>query len=421
MAAGEHLTILDYWRVVRRAKWLILVAALVSAVVAFAVANLQPRVYRAVATMLPGRQGGTQSLSMALGGLMGGGEGGASGLPALGLAMSGAVTSQDIFLAILKSRTLKEAAFADLEKTWGADLRSKIVGISPGTSSQEKAVISLTVDALDPGLAAAAANLYFQRLEIKLDQFQDQGVRRQEAFYSLQMERAGKELQKAEEEVLRFQAQHRFLGSDGTQQKGGSAEVVGGLRSTIMQLEMQREIMRMQLTEQHPDMRRMDKQIEELKKQYSQNLFGTAMDLPAIGATGGARGLRTKEFFVPTAKMTDVQFAFLKVFRNLQIQQAYYTAALQGLAQSKYGEGGNFPRGELLDPAVPNASPVAPRVLYIVAAAAAGGLALGIVLAFLREYLLRVRQEEASRQITRAAAVTRSAEFPSERPAGVRA
>jgi hypothetical protein len=71
---------------------------------------------------------------------------------------------------------------------------------------------------------------------------------------------------------------------------------------------------------------------------------------------------------------------------------------------------------------VPNASPVAPRIFYIVGAAAAGGMALGIALAFVREYLGRLKQQEAAqRQVARAGTVGRSPEFTAERPAGVRA
>ena len=116
------------------------------------------------------------------------------------------------------------------------------------------------------------------------------------------------------------------------------------------------------------------------------------MDLPPESPT--AKEAR-KEFFVPAAKMTPVQFAFLKVYRSLKIQEAFYTAALHGLQQIKYEEGLLFtPQVEVLDPAVPSSAPLRPNVLFIVAAAAVSALIAGVFLSFILEYLSRIREQE---------------------------
>src|SRR5205085_4783914 len=110
---------------------------------------------------------------------------------------------------------------------------------------------------------------------------------------------------------------------------------------------------------------------------YSKNLFGSPMDLPA---ESGGKGQR-KEFFVPTAKMTPIQLGFMKLFRNVRIQEAFYGAALQGLQQIKYNDGQPSSRVEKLDPAVVSGSPVRPNVRTLVYAAVGSALLAGLMLA----------------------------------------
>ena len=98
-----------------------------------------------------------------------------------------------------------------------------------------------------------------------------------------------------------------------------------------------------------------------------------------------------------TEKMTPVQFAYMKLYRNLKIQEAFYTGALQGLEQMKYSDGGPGARVDMLDPALIPGSPSRPNVRSVVQAAAAAGLLVGILGAFALEYFRRLRQEDRRR------------------------
>ena len=175
-----------------------------------------------------------------------------------------------------------------------------------------------------------------------------------------------------------------MAGVDPTAKAG--AETGGTLRGVIMALEMQREVMRMRYTDQHPQMREIEKQITELKKQYSKNLFGQAMDLPP--ESPNAKGPR-KEFFVSVERMTPTQFAYLKLFRNLKIQEAFYTGALQGLENMRYATESVKPQGiEMLDPALVPSSHIKPNVKFIMLAAGVLALVAGIMGALVREYVV---------------------------------
>jgi uncharacterized protein involved in exopolysaccharide biosynthesis len=390
----EQPTILDYWRVVWNAKIWIVLLTIVAAGGGYAFARMQPKIYTARATILTPKDSAPQGLSGSLGALLGGGgrDGGGGGLNIASLTAGPSMSPNlDMFMALLKSRTLRLEVVAEARKTLGPDVGAKIVGVTP--DAREKGVIALTVEATDPRVAADIANSYFTALDRMVERYADQSTQRQKVFYGDQLQRAAREVTAAEEALVKFQNQNHIIPLDANTKQ--AIDTTAGLRGTILGLEMQREVMRMKMTEQHPQMREIDKQIEALKRQYSKNLFGAPMDLPSADA-GAGRGTR-KEFFVPTEKMTPVQFAYMKLYRNLKIQEAFYTGALQGLEQMKYSDGGPGARVDMLDPALIPGAPSRPNVMSVVQAAAAAGLLVGALGAFALEYLRRLRQEDRRR------------------------
>jgi uncharacterized protein involved in exopolysaccharide biosynthesis len=389
------VNILDYYRLAWRSRAMILGITAIAVIVALVGVTLQKKVYAARATVLAPKETSSHGLSASLGALLGAGGGGERGGGITALLASGPsiATNTDMFAAILRSRTLRQEVVAELAKTHGPDVGTKILGAD--VNLNQKGVIGLDVESTDPQVAADTANLYFQTLDRVLERLAEQTTKRQQAFYADQLQRAAREMAFAEEAVLKFQTENHVVSLDsggrGDSSSARSAvDASAGLRGSIMAAELQREVLRMRLTDQHPQMRELDKQIAELKKQYSKNLFGAPMDLPGEGPSGQRR----KEFFVSTEKMTPVQFAYLKLYRNLKIQEAFYTGALQGLEQFKYNDGTHQVRVEPLDPAVPTPIATRPRRLFTVLAAAVAGLLTAICLVYVVEYVRRLLAEE---------------------------
>jgi uncharacterized protein involved in exopolysaccharide biosynthesis len=387
---------LDYARVVWRSRWWLLGVTLLSFASAALVARFQPPVYRATATVLAPRESSGQSLSSSIGSLLFGGgskEGGREfSFPGVSINVPSVAGTLDVFVAQLRSRTLRASVLADFEKRHGLTVNAKILTVE--TSTKEKGVVALTVEATEAKLAADFANAYFEHLDRILQTQAHDNARRQERFYVGQLERAAREIDLAEDELLRYQTANRMLVTVDPAAKG-MAEGAGSLRGAIMGLEMQREVLRMRYTEQHPQMREVEKQIAELKRQYSRNLFGSAMDLPP--ESPNAKGPR-KEFFVSAEKMTPVQLGYLKLLRKLKIQEAFYTGALQSLQQIRYAEDSARPPGvEPLDPAVPPGNSVRPNVFLILAVGLAIGLIVAVCIVLLREAVMQALSAEKIR------------------------
>jgi uncharacterized protein involved in exopolysaccharide biosynthesis len=382
------LSLWEYLRVIWRAKYMILALVLVTSGAAWVIGARQPRAYVAVSTILAPRDAASQGMSSAFSALLGGGRdgGGGGGLsfPGLSVNVPGIATNIEVYNTILMSRSMREEVVSGFARTHGSDVGRRILSV--GTShAKERTYLSVIVYATEAQLAADVANAYFDYLDRRLQRAAELQAKRQEVFYRAQLERAAREVDVAEDELLKFQQQNRMLANVDPSAKAG-AEAGGSLRGAIMALEMQREVLRMRYTDQHPQMREIEKQIAEMKKQYSKNLFGQAMDLPPEGPGGKSR----KEYFVPVERMTPVQFAYLKLLRNLKIQEAFYTGALQGLEQMRYASEAGRPQGiEMLDPAIVPSTHVRPNIGFIVLAAAVSALVAGCVLALVREYVVQ--------------------------------
>jgi uncharacterized protein involved in exopolysaccharide biosynthesis len=383
----ERLSIVDYARVIWRARYVIAGMVATACIIAVIVGSFQPRLYAATSTILAPRDNKSGGMSGALSSLLGTAsrDGGGISFPGFQVAMPGLASDLDIFTTLLMSRTMREEVMAEFAKQRGPEAVAKIRQV--GTSStKDKTTLSVIVQATDAQLAADVANAYFEFLDRRLQRAAETQGKRQEVFYRAQLERAAREVDQAEEALVKFQQQNRLVPQIDPNAKA-NAESGANLRGQIMSLELQRELFRMRYTEQHPQMREVEKQISELKKQYSQNLFGQAMDLPP----DSPGGKRRKEYFVSTERMTPTQFAYLKLFRNLKIQEAFYTGALQGLENMRYATEAGRPQGiEMLDPAVVPTTPISPNLRLIIFAAAVGTLVVGVVGALVRETLVQM-------------------------------
>jgi len=391
----ESLTILDYWRVAWRARWGIVSLTVVSAAVSLVVGWTMPKVYtaRITAFFIPGTAAGASTMAGGAG-AGGAGEGLMSLLARVGGGSPGGAEISGRGLppidVLLKSRTVKEQLLAEFARKKGRNIESKVVSIAP--DMKEKGVIALTVEATEAAVAADLANHVPDFMSGLLEDMSREAAHHQETVYQAQLKRAAKELDGAERQLLAFQSENRVLVSMAAKD---AVETGANLRGNIMALELQREVMLTRFTREHPQVRELDSQIAELKRQYSKNLYGDAMELP--GETAGGRGNR-REFFVAASKLSPIQFAFLKQYRTFKFHEAFYTAAMEGFTRLQY-EGMTFGTFRVLDSAVVPGAPSRPNVPFIVAAASIGGLIAGLVLAFFADYVARVRAVERRRRL----------------------
>ena len=164
----EEINLLDYWRIIWKRRWLIGRLCVVSVLTAMVLSVLMPKIYASSTTFwlpaLDSKEGG------GLGGLLAAaGGGGAAQSP--GISLPGApATPTDVFMSMLKSRIMADEVIRqfDLQTVYEAktmqDGRKALEGNTKIAVSKEK-VITITVEAELPQLAADIANFYVTHLD----------------------------------------------------------------------------------------------------------------------------------------------------------------------------------------------------------------------------------------------------------------
>jgi len=386
----DEINLLDYWRVLKKRGWMIIGLVFVSVFTAgFYSYFVMTKIFESKASILGPRESG------------GGGAGLAAALAAsgagqfLGGLMPGGGSSQAVFLAILKSRTMAQDLVErfNLKEYYKAKhTEAAINGVQGATdiSVSKEGVISVKVEDKDPKLAAEIANAYVTNLDRLFAKFGTTDASRQRAFIVDRLEKTEKDLRQAEETLRRFQERNKTIAMEG--QARVAIDAAAQLKGQIVAAEVQLEAMRVFATENNPQVQQQRRQIEEMKRQLAQMQYGQGLLLPSEKRTPGEQ---RQEFQVPFAKVPELGMELIRLMREVKVQETVFTLLTQQFEQAKIAEARDTPVVQILDKAVPAERKSKPKTTLNMAIAGALSLFMGIFLAFFLEYVERVRKREA--------------------------
>ena len=394
MYDNDELNLLDYCRVIWKRRGLIAALCIGSVLISAVYSLWMPKMYRATVTIMPPKQIGVgvgSRLSVSGGGGTGGGLLGSTGLLSSFFSVSN--PTEDYYKALLTSRVMREEVLEHFKKKLGPRVDS-IIGKMSLPKAKKAATISLTVEVGDPKLAAEVANYYFENLASMLARRAKTKAELERQYYLRHLDQARQDLKGAQDLLIDFQEEHRIMLDPATRRAIAAQAVNAG---SVMALEMERNIKRMYLTDQHPEMIALNRRIYESKKLVSHQLYGDPQPLPPESPGAPPR----QEFFVAKTKMTPLQFKLMDVYRELTFRQAVENSIHQNIESLKYGI--DNPASiyiDWLDRAIPPGGPFRPITSYNIAAAGVGSLIIGILLALFLEYIERIRVLEQRRQQT---------------------
>jgi len=386
----DEVNLLDYWRVLRKRGWMILGLTFISVFVAgFYTYFMMTKIYESKATILSPKESG------------GGGAGLAAALAAsgagqfLGGILPPTGSNRDIFIAILKSRTLAQDLVDrfNLKEYYQAKFTNDAIkGLQGATDIRvsKEGVISVTVVDKDPKLAADIANAYPTTLDRLFAKFGTTDASRQRAFITDRLEKTEKALRQAEEALRRFQENNKAIVVQ--EQAKSAVEEAARVKGAIVAGEAQLEFLRTYATENNPQVLAQRRQLEEMKRQLAQMQYGLGMELPSESRNPGQP---RKEFHVPFAKMPEVGMEYIRLVRDVKVQETVHNLLMSQFEQAKINEARDMPTVQLLDKAVPAERKSGPKTVLNMAIAGTLSLFVGIVLAFFLEYIARMRKQEA--------------------------
>lgn len=369
----EEINLLELLRVVTRNLPLILkvtsVAIILSVVFSLALKN----VYTAKATLLPPQKesaGGAAALLASMGGGLAGLAGGFGG-------------SADLYLGILKSRTVSDAVIKRLDlhtelKTKNADeTRKKLERIVKFQAGKD-GIITITADYKDPAKAAMLANTFVDELQKKSLQLNLTKASTERSFLEKRLIVVKQDLKTAEDEMKSFQEKNKTIKADS--QAAAAIEGIARLRAEIATKEVQLAALRNSMTDESAEVRTLLAGIAKLKGQLNA-MSGSGVSGGVIPSVGSAPGIGVE---------------YVRRLRELKTQEALFEQLTKQFELAKINEARDSSSLQVLDEAVVPLKKSKPARSIIVILSAVTAFFCSVFFVFIKEYLAKLSPEDSA-------------------------
>lgn len=372
----EEISLLDIAIVLAKHKKLILGLPLLAAVITAGITLLMPNWYTATVKLLPPQQ--SQSNAVAILGQLGALSGGAASL------VPGLKNPSDIFVAMLKSRTVADAIIERFklkelyDQKYLQDTRkalSKNVDITAG----REGVITLEVDDTNPQRAADMANAYVEELEKLTRRLAVGEAGQRRLFFEQQLKQAKDDLTLAETELTKFQVEKKVLNPQG--QASLTIAAAAGLQAQIAAKEVQITALKSFATQDNPDLFRAREELAGLRTQ-----------LAKVGRGGSSD---PGDVLLSIGKAPEQGAEYLRRFRDMKYYETLFELLAKQYEIAKIDEAKEATLIQVLDKAIEPERKSKPKRWLIVLLT---GLVIGILavlFAFAREATEKAKGDPA--------------------------
>ena len=370
----DEINLLELLRVVVRRRVFIVKVTVGVALMAVIYSLTLPNIYTATARLLPPQKDGGGGAAAAILGQLGGLGGMAAGLGG----------STDLYMGILKSRSVADAVIQKLDltkelKTTNKDaLRSFLGGTVKFQAGAKDGIITVAADHKDPKRAAQLANTFIDELQRKSLELNLTKASTERCFLDKRLIVVKDDLKKAEEAMKLFQIKNKTIRAD--IQAEASIKAVALLQAEIVTKEVQLAALRNSMTDEAPEVRTVLAAISRLKGQVAtmSGSSGKGTVLPGVGST------------------PDIGVEYVRLLRELKLQEALFEQLSKQYELAKLNEARDSSSIQVLDEAVAPVTKSKPKRSLIVILATITALFCSIFLIFIQEYFSKMTPEDAA-------------------------
>ena len=371
------IDVLDLTVLLLRRKRLILAVTLGCTMVSGLVTLLLPNYYTASTRILPPQQAQSAS-SMILSQLSSVGAGPLAALSAGGLGLK---KPTDIYLGILKSRTVEDNLIAkfDLQRVYKEkflSLTRKQLEKATEIETEKEGLISISVEDKDPKRAAAMAMAYVSQLRELTQHLAVTEASQRRLFFEEQMRQAKDSLSTAETALKESEQKTGMIQLEG--QAKAMIESVGTLRAQIAAKEVELQAMSSFATDQNPQKVIAQQELNGLRAQYAklvkQGGFSEGDPLIAMGN-------------VPA-----VGLEYVRRLRDVKYNETIFELLAKQFEAAKIDEAREAALIQVVDTAVEPDRKSSPKRAIIVGVSTAVALFLIVLFCFLDESLRHLQQ-----------------------------
>jgi uncharacterized protein involved in exopolysaccharide biosynthesis len=333
----------------KRRKIILIVLVTVS-IHAVGISLIMPKWFRAYTTILPPvSEEGTLGISTLL-----------ENLPLAGLGIGNVTEETDLFLAILDSRSIMEAAARkfDLTKRYKKkNMEETVKALRKHVSAEidDEGTITLLAEARAPWLASREEQDEARKLARDMTNYFIQELDR--VNRNLKSEKAGnlrkfiekryfqnlEDLKKAEEELKEFQQKYGIISL--LEQVRATVTTAAELKAQIMAKEIEARALARYVGKSHVDFIKIQNELKEMRRTYE--------DLKRSDKQGVVTGNVDKhDVFLPFEDAPDLGIQYVRLYREITLQETLLEFLLPQYEEAKIKEARDTPTVQVLDEAV---------------------------------------------------------------------
>jgi uncharacterized protein involved in exopolysaccharide biosynthesis len=338
------------WFLSRAAVWGLLAGTLI--------AFLIPVQYESTARLMPpDDQSGTgMALFSALAGKSG------SGLGAMAGDLLGAKNSGDLFVGVLKSRTVQDDIVKkfDLRKVYRIkgweDARRELASNSSISQDRKSGIIAITVTDHDPHRSAALAQEYLEALNMVVNQVSTSSARRERIFLEGRLQEVREDLEGAEKDFSEYASKTGAI--DVKEQAKAMVTAAATLQGELIAAQSQLEGLKQIYTDNNVRVRSLKARVSELKVQLEK--VGGKQEI----ANDAATNLKDDALYPSIRKLPLLGVTYADLYRRTKVQETVFETLTQEYELAKVREAKEIPSVKILDPAnVPEKKSFPPRLV----------------------------------------------------------
>src|SRR5579862_2410820 len=337
-------------------KWAA-IGLIVSTVIVF----LIPVRYTSTTRLMPPEQGAGAGMAAVLASFSGKSSSGGSSDLGILPDLLGIKTSGDLFLGVMKSRTIQDAIISrfDLRKVYSRkrweDARKELEGRTDLSADRKSGIITITVDDHNPERAQGIAQEYIAQLDRVVTTLNNSSAHKERVFLEQRLAQVSNDLEHSEQDFSQFSSKNTAI--DIKEQGRAMLEAASSVEGQLIATQTELQGLRQLYTDSNVRVREAEARIEELRRQLKK-LGGTA---PAPG--GGAN---ENEDYPAIRELPALGVPYADLYRRVKVQEAIFETLTKQYELVKLEEAKETLSVKVLDPAnVPEKKSFPPRMLLI--------------------------------------------------------
>jgi uncharacterized protein involved in exopolysaccharide biosynthesis len=375
---SDEISLLDLLIVLAERKRVILTVTAVFAILAIVISLLLPTRYTATVTLLPPQQ--SSSMGAMLASQLMGSMGGTGGLASLAGGSLGLKTPNDMYVAMLKSRTVEDAMvqhfglMQEYRARYLSDARKAFENHATVDGSGKDGLIHISVEDHDPRRAADLANGYVDQFRIQSQHMAITEASQRRLFFEQQLEQAKDNLANAEEAMKQTELKTGVIQIDS--QAKALIESAASLRAQVAAKEVQIQGMRTYATGENAQLVQSQQELESMRAQ--------------LAKLGGSEDSASGGLIVPQGQVPEAGLEYVRKLREVKYNETIFDILARQFEAAKLDEAKEGAIIQVVDPAIPPDRRSFPKRGLIVIGATGIGLLVGIFVALLQTSFRRV-------------------------------